>query len=454
MLLTVTALGALLGPMTGLVAGFCGGLAMDIAPSAGHLAGEYALVFCLAGYACGRMRDLLDPMEEHATIASVTVMAIGAAAGEAAKAALGLMLSDPDVTGPAVTHVLPGAILYDLLLSPFVLWLTALAVARPGRAHAPETRHQAPRTLDSYGAVRQTPGAVSAPKLKLAGRSAGADWPGKNGNGRSNPGKAPGGRSGLVGRGSTVPREPRLRLAGSISPALSRTGNGVSPSSGLNGSRRPVSLKFSSSGGLLGSSLLHELSGGGGGLGPSLFSGSPLRRASGPGKGWLNGSGGGTGRPGGPSGPARGIAGSGPGRGWLRSSSGRSSSALRAAPSRSRRGSSPGKGWIRPTAPPKAPRLSSPGKGWLRPAKPAKTARLNSPSKGWLRPSKPVKTPRRHSPSRGWLNGGGHKPGTWRRKSPGRGWLNGSGALGKPTTYQSRSVPVRRRRGPRIGGRR
>ncbi|MBO0878552.1 MAG: rod shape-determining protein MreD, partial [Pseudonocardia sp.] len=126
-LLAVTALGAMLGPMTGMVAGFCGGLALDVAPPAGHLAGEYALVFCLAGYLCGRMRDFADPMEERAVITTVTVMVIGAVGGEAAKAALGLMLSDPDATAPAVAHVLPGAILYDLVLAPFVLWLTALA---------------------------------------------------------------------------------------------------------------------------------------------------------------------------------------------------------------------------------------------------------------------------------------------------------------------------------------
>src|SRR5215469_2628275 len=181
-LLTVTALGAMLGPMTGLVAGFFAGLAVDIAPPGGHLAGEYALVFCLAGYACGRMRNFADPMEEHATITSVTVMAIGAAGGEAAKAALGLMLSDPDVTGPAVKHVLPGAILYDLLLSPLVLWLTALAVSRPARPHAVDPHRAPPRTASDYGALRLAT-AGSAPKLRLGGAPSAAapkSWTGRS----------------------------------------------------------------------------------------------------------------------------------------------------------------------------------------------------------------------------------------------------------------------------------
>lgn len=408
-LLTVTALGAMLGPMTGLIAGFCGGLALDIAPPAGHLAGEYALVFCLAGYACGRMRDLVDPMEEHATITSVTVMAVGAAGGEALKAALGLMLSDPDVTGPAVKHVLPGAILYDLVLSPFVLWLTALAVARPARPHAVDPYRRVPRTAAQYGAVRLAT-AGSAPKLHLGG------------GGPMNPARSP------------VRREPKLRLAGSISPALSRTGNGASPSSLSLGGRRPVSLNFSGTGGgLLGGGMP------GGALGPSLFSGSPLRGASGPGKGWLR-----TGKPGGGARPPRGITGPGPGKGWLRSSSGPGASALRVAPDWRR--NQPRKRWLRPSKPAKAPHVNSPGKGWLRPPKPAKAVRRHAPGKGWLKAGKPA------SPGgRSGLAGRGST--AWRPKSPGRGWLNGSGVLGKPTAYQSRSAPLRRRR-LRIGGRR
>jgi rod shape-determining protein MreD len=444
-LLTVTALGAMLGPMTGLIAGFCGGLALDVAPPAGHLAGEYALVFCLAGYACGRMRDLVDPME-HATVTSVTVMAVGAAGGEALKAALGLMLSDPDVTGPAVKHVLPGAILYDLLLSPFVLWLVALAVARPARPPVPDPHRRVPRTAAQYGAFRLAT-AGSAPKLRLGG-------------GLMTPARSP------------IRREPKLRLAGSTSPALSRTGNGASPSSLSLGGRRPVSLNFSGTGGgLLGGGLP------GGALGPSLFSGSPLRGASGLSKGWLR-----AGKPGGGTGPARGIAGRGPGKGWLRA--GKPGSGTRPArgitgtgpgkgwlragkpgsgtrPARGITGKGPGKGWLWSSSGPGASALratpdwrrNQPGKRWLRPSKPAKAPHVNSPGKGWLRPPKPAKAVRRHSPGKGWLKAGKPAP-AWRPKSPGRGWLNGSGVLGKPMMYQSRSAPLRRRRRLRIGGRR
>lgn len=329
-LLAVAGVGTILGPVPGMTVGFIGGLLADVTPPASHLAGEYALVFCLAGYACGRMRDVVDPMEEQATIASMTVLAVGAAGGEAAKAALGLMLSDPDVSAAAVAHVLPGAILYDVLLSPFALWTVALAVRRPARPNAPNPHRTRPRTAGQYGAVR--PGSAgSAPRLRLSG-----------------------GPSALGARTTARP-EPRLKLGGGVSPALSRTASRDSASSrGFTApGRKPASVNFSSSSGWSG------LVGGGslgGGLGPSLFSGKPSRGgpagSPGLGKGWLKGA---------PSAsvPSRGIAGPGPGKGWLKAPKPGAAKAPRA-------GGGPGKGWLRPARPVKAPRRSSPGKGWLK----------------------------------------------------------------------------------------
>jgi rod shape-determining protein MreD len=50
-LLLVTAVAVRATPPTGAIVGFAGGLALDVAPPQTHYAGEYALVFCLAGYA-------------------------------------------------------------------------------------------------------------------------------------------------------------------------------------------------------------------------------------------------------------------------------------------------------------------------------------------------------------------------------------------------------------------
>ena len=54
-LVVVVALGLTGGPLEGMLGGFCAGLALDVAPPATHLVGQYALVFCLVGYAAGRV---------------------------------------------------------------------------------------------------------------------------------------------------------------------------------------------------------------------------------------------------------------------------------------------------------------------------------------------------------------------------------------------------------------
>jgi len=122
-LLVVVALALNSGPMTGMIYGFCAGLALDIAPPSGHLIGVYALVFCLLGYFCG----LVSTELESSVLLPLAASAAGAAAGAALYAAVGIVLGNPDVTGPAVRHVLPLSVLYDVLLSPFVLFGVALA---------------------------------------------------------------------------------------------------------------------------------------------------------------------------------------------------------------------------------------------------------------------------------------------------------------------------------------
>ena len=52
-LVVVVAVALTGGPMEGMLGGFCAGLALDVAPPATHLVGQYALVFCLVGYGCG-----------------------------------------------------------------------------------------------------------------------------------------------------------------------------------------------------------------------------------------------------------------------------------------------------------------------------------------------------------------------------------------------------------------
>jgi rod shape-determining protein MreD len=275
-LITVTALGVADGPMGGLLAGFFGGLALDIAPPAGHLAGEYALVFCLVGYWCGRLREILDTAGEHATMSALSVMAAGVIAGEAGKVAIGLLVSDPQVTGPVITYVLPGAVLYDLLLSPFALWLISLLSGRPRSARdlerAPVIQ---PRFRPKLLSAPQTAGVFrlasdgGVPRLRFT-------------DARSRPWSALGRREPKLRFTDArapiraVParrREPRLHLVASGRSALaSRTPGGASLTPWISAGGRPARVDFSSPGPVSGS--------------PPLLRQGSSKKAK-PGKGWL-----------------------------------------------------------------------------------------------------------------------------------------------------------------------
>jgi rod shape-determining protein MreD len=126
-LVTVVAIGLTHGPITGTIGGFLTGLDLDLVPPGGHLIGESALIFCMTGYACGRLGIWLERSVPRLLAAAV----VGVGAGEILRAGVGLIASDPGVTLSAVRHVLPGTVLYDVLLCPIVLFLTALASRRP-----------------------------------------------------------------------------------------------------------------------------------------------------------------------------------------------------------------------------------------------------------------------------------------------------------------------------------
>jgi rod shape-determining protein MreD len=231
-LLAVTAIAVCTGPLPGMLAGFAGGLALDIAPPASHYAGEYALIFCLAGYGAARaMRAIYDLTGERDPVTMFTVMAVAAAAGEAGKAALGMLLSEPDVTGPAIKQVLPAAILYDLLLAPLMFLLVARLTrdADPERAPVPQFSH-----AQRFAAVFRAASYGAAPDLRLSGT--GADY-----RAPVSPRRVPRLRLDGTGddhRSASLPRTvPRLRLSGGGQGSIGRTGSAASPGAAL----RPAS---------------------------------------------------------------------------------------------------------------------------------------------------------------------------------------------------------------------
>jgi rod shape-determining protein MreD len=204
-LVTVVALALAAGPRDGAVIGFTAGLALDIAPPASGLLGQSALVFCLAGYGCGRLRLAL----ERSAWLPLAGVALGAAAGEVLYALTGLIFGAPDVSWQAVRQVLPAALAYDLLISPFVLYALALAggYARWGADSAPAGLLTG-RELAAAGggllagAVRDT-GAGRSPRLRGAAGHRADGWIGAGAGQRA-------------GARVDRPRPPRLRLRGGV----------------------------------------------------------------------------------------------------------------------------------------------------------------------------------------------------------------------------------------------
>ena len=117
-LVLVVTLALASGPTEGMLIGFGAGLALDIAPPASNLLGLSALVFCVIGYGCGRLRG---PLERSAWL-PLAVVALGVAAGETLYALAGMTFGDPDITWQSVRLVLPVSVAYDILLCPFVLY--------------------------------------------------------------------------------------------------------------------------------------------------------------------------------------------------------------------------------------------------------------------------------------------------------------------------------------------
>jgi rod shape-determining protein MreD len=359
-LVEVAALALASGPLAGALTGFWGGLALDVAPPGSHFTGEDALVFCLVGYACGLLADTSsgDGGTEggHTALFEILVTAAGAMCGEALLALLGVMLSDPRVTWSAITNVLPVAVVYDVLLCPFVLYATAAALRLAARGVWGDGSPQKRGVLGG-----RPPGQAREPRFKLGGASS---LTGHRGSGVGLGAAFGGTRSGssaLRISGFSSSSTGRSLLGGSL---FSRS----SPSLGI--SRNSASLRSSAFGGSAAS------------LRSSAFGRSSAFRRRGkimraPG-----------GRPGG----APRLAHIGRRRGLGR---------IFAAGRRPAQPRSPGQGWLRPSS----GRRTSLGRGWT-----GASTGLRSGSRGFKGSRGPARlrmpSPKRQKARRRWRKGG------------------------------------------------
>ena len=100
-----------------LLLGFTAGVALDLAPPADHVAGRWALALTVAAFLAARVRQDVRPT----ALAVVGTVAAASFAATSLFALSGLLLSDPAVSVGGLLQVVLVAVLWDVLLTPFVL---------------------------------------------------------------------------------------------------------------------------------------------------------------------------------------------------------------------------------------------------------------------------------------------------------------------------------------------
>lgn len=125
-LLLVVAAALARGPELAAVLGFVGGLAIDLVPPADHVAGRWALALVVVGYVAGRVRQ----DGGRSSVVALATVAAGSFVGTSVFALSGMLLRDPAIPVTEALQVIPTAVLYDLLLAPFVLPLAMRLFAR------------------------------------------------------------------------------------------------------------------------------------------------------------------------------------------------------------------------------------------------------------------------------------------------------------------------------------
>lgn len=116
-LLVVVAAALTRGPQFAAVLGFVAGVALDLAPPADHVAGRWALALVLVGYLAGRVRQ-----DQNPTTSTVVMTVAGASfIGSSVFALSGMVLGEPGSDVGGVLMVVLVAVLWDVLLTPFVL---------------------------------------------------------------------------------------------------------------------------------------------------------------------------------------------------------------------------------------------------------------------------------------------------------------------------------------------
>ncbi len=115
-LLVVVGAALTIDARSAMVLGFVAGVALDLAPPADHVAGRWALALTVVAFLAARVRQDVRPS------AAAVIGTVGAASfvGTSIFALSGLMLGESRAV-PDLLQVIAVAVLWDVLLTPFVL---------------------------------------------------------------------------------------------------------------------------------------------------------------------------------------------------------------------------------------------------------------------------------------------------------------------------------------------
>ena len=116
-LLVVVGAALVRGPQFAAVLGFVAGVAIDLAPPADHVAGRWALAMTVVAFLAARVRQDVRPT----ALAVVGTVAAGSFVATSLFALIGLLLSDSATSVGGLLEVVLVAVVWDVLLTPFVL---------------------------------------------------------------------------------------------------------------------------------------------------------------------------------------------------------------------------------------------------------------------------------------------------------------------------------------------
>lgn len=125
-LLVVVAAALTISAPEALLLGFVAGLALDLVPPADHLAGRWALALTVVAFLAARVRQDVRPT----AMTVVGTVAASSFIGTSLYALTGVLLQDPVLGVPDLLRVILAAVVWDVLLTPFVLPLLMKLFAR------------------------------------------------------------------------------------------------------------------------------------------------------------------------------------------------------------------------------------------------------------------------------------------------------------------------------------